>query len=297
MFWLCILCAVLILIIAALILKIILLHKGAEEIHLELDAKLDSDTNTLITISSGDRHMRRIAAALNTQLRLLRKERRRFQNGDLELKEAVTNISHDLRTPLTAICGYLDLLKREDKSEEVNRYLGIIENRTKALKQLTEELFRYSIISFAANDFVYEDINLNGVLEESISAYYGALNRCGIIPKISIPEQKVQRKLDRSALMRIFGNIISNAIKYSDKDLEIILNETGEIIFSNIASQLNEVQIGKLFDRFYTVEAAKKSTGLGLSIAKTLTEQLNGTITASYKNKKLSICIVFPDDN
>ena len=89
----------------------------------------------------------------------------------------------------------------------------------------------------------------------------------------------------------MFSNLLNNAMKYSDGDLDITLSEEGEIIFTNTASGLNEVQIGKLFDRFYTVEAARKSTGLGLGIARTLIEQMNGTISASYKNNRLSICI------
>lgn len=103
-------------------------------------------------------------------------------NGDRELKEAVTNISHDLRTPLTAICGYLDLLEREDKSEAATRYLSLIENRVQALKQLTEELFRYSVILSTANDMNLEAVNINGVLEESVAAFYVALTERGITP-------------------------------------------------------------------------------------------------------------------
>jgi len=293
MLWLCVLCAVLALVIVVLMVKVALLHRAADEIRAELGVRLDTDTNTLITISCGDRQMRRLAADLNTQLRLLRKERRRLQSGDLELKEAVTNISHDLRTPLTAICGYLDLLKREEKSEAVSRHLAVIENRTEAMKQLTEELFRYSVITSASNDMSYEDVALNSVLEESVSAYYVALKSSRITPVITMPDCKIQRRLDRGALSRIFGNIIGNAVKYSDGDLEITLSGTGEIDFTNSASQLDEIQVGRLFDRFYTVEAAKKSTGLGLSIAKALTEQMNGTISARYHNGKLNIHIAF----
>jgi hypothetical protein len=86
-------------------------------------------------------------------------------------------------------------------------------------------------------------------------------------------------------------------MKYSDGDFDITLSETGEITFSNMASGLNEVQVGKLFDRFYTVEAARKSTGLGLAIARTLVEQMNGTIDATYENNRLSICILFPNNH
>ena len=91
-------------------------------------------------------------------------------------------------------------------------------------------------------------------------------------------------------------NLINNAIKYSDGDLDIILTETGEIIFSNTASDLNEIQVERLFDRFYTVETARKSTGLGLSIARILVEQMNGTITANFENGKLSITIQLPEN-
>lgn len=118
---------------------------------------------------------------------------------------------------------------------------------------------------------------------------------CYSSPDIQIPEAKVVRVLDRSALARVFSNLLNNAIKYSDGDLDITLSETGEIIFTNNASDLTPVQVGKLFDRFYTVEAARKSTSLGLAIAKTLVEQMKGQITAKYENHILSICIFFPE--
>lgn len=88
---------------------------------------------------------------------------------------------------------------------------------------------------------------------------------------------------------------MNNAIKYSDGDLDIVLLENGTVMFTNTASQLNEVQVGKLFDRFYTVEAARNSTGLGLAIARTLVEQMNGTISAKYVEKKLTVSILLPE--
>lgn len=212
----------------------------------------------------------------------------------MEFKDAITNISHDLRTPLTAIFGYLDLLEQEKTEDAVKRYIEIIRNRAEMLKQLTEELFRYSVILTAESNMEKESVTINSVLEESIAAFYTDLNERSITPNIQIPEEKVIRTLDRSALARVFSNLLNNAIKYSDGDLDITLLETGKIIFTNTASGLNEVQVGKLFDRFYTVEAARKSTGLGLAIAKTLIEQMNGTISAEYENNKLSICVFLP---
>lgn len=289
--WLWAIIIILAMIIMALLVKIRILQKAAEEIENAFADRLITDTNTLIDISSRDKYMRNLANAVNVQLRKLRTERHRFQQGDTELKNAVTNISHDLRTPLTAICGYLDLLEQEETSEAVERYIEVIRNRAEILTQLTEELFRYSVILSSETNMVREPIAINGVLEESIAAFYTALNERNITPNIQIPENKVIRNLDRSALSRVFSNLLNNAMKYSDGDLDITLSEEGEIIFTNTASGLNEVQIGKLFDRFYTVEAARKSTGLGLGIARTLIEQMNGTISANYKNNRLSICI------
>lgn len=282
--------------IAALLVKIHILQKAAKEIEDAFADRLITETNTLIDISTGDRYMRSLANAVNVQLGKLRAERHRFQQGDTEIKNAVTNISHDLRTPLTAIYGYLDLLEQEEKSETVRQYLEVIRDRAEILAQLTEELFRYSVIVSRERDFVREPVVINSVLEESIAAFYTALKERGIAPNIQTPENKIVRTLDRSALTRVFSNLLNNAIKYSDGDLDITLSDTGEITFTNTASGLNKVQVGKLFDRFYTVEAARKSTGLGLAIARTLTEQMNGMISAKYENNRLSISIVFPID-
>ena len=283
---------ILLLIIFVLAAKVYFLRKSAQEIAEAFRDRVTADTNTLIDISTRDPYMRKLAADINEQLRLLRQQRHKYLTGDRELKEAVTSISHDLRTPLTTICGYLDLLDKEDKSENTSRYLSLIGNRVEAMKQLTEELFRYSVI-LSTGDLVLEPVCVNGVLEESIAAFYGALTSRDIQPEIHITENRIERQLNREALGRVFSNILNNALKYSDGDLAITLRDDGEIIFSNTASALNKVQVGKLFDRFFTVEAARNSNGLGLSIAKTLVEQMGGLILAELENKKLNIRIQF----
>lgn len=277
-------------VIFALLGKIYLMHKAALEIEEAFETKLAADTNTLIDISSRDPYLCRLAASINTQLRILRKQRHRYLVGDRELKEAVTNISHDLRTPLTAICGYLDLLHKEP--ENAVRYLSLIENRTDAMKQLTEELFRYSVI-LSTQELEMETVCLNGVLEESIAAFYAALTSRDIQPQIHVSGKRIEKQLNQEALARVFSNILNNALKYSDGDLEITLRDDGEIVFSNTASGLNEIAVGKLFDRFFTVEAARNSGGLGLAISKTLVEQMGGSISAKLIDHVLSIQIQF----
>lgn len=277
---------------AGLLIKIRMMQKSADEIRKIFGECLLEDTNMQITVSSGDRHIRRLAADINRELKLLRAQRRRYQQGDRELKEAVTNISHDLRTPLTAISGYLELLEEEEKSEAAKRYLSCIKNRTEAMKGLTEELFCYTIVR-TEEPKKKEKTDISGVLEESLLNFYGAMVSAGITPEIQITDKKMIRNVNKTSLVRVFGNIISNMIKYSEGEMKVELLDSGEIRFSNKAPKLRAVQVEKLFDRFFTVEDARVSTGLGLSIAKTLTEEMGGSIRAEYREEILTIFLVF----
>lgn len=284
---------ILLIVLAALGIKVFLLRKSARQLWEGLHERLSQESNTLLSISSRDMEMRRLASSLNQELRALRRERLRYQQGDRELKDGVANMSHDLRTPLTAICGYLELLKRQPLSPDASRYLGQIENRTEAMKRLTEELFRYSVVN--SNEELHsQPVDLNRALEESLLAFYGTFEKRGIVPDIELPDHKVMRLLDPDALNRILGNILENALKHSAGDLTVTLDQEGTITFSNPAPDLDQVTAGRLFDRFYTVETAQNSTGLGLSIAKLLTDRMGGTIGSQFHKGILTIWIRFP---
>lgn len=294
-FWLIIFCFVLAAVVFALAIRLVLIRRSLGEITEELDEKLKTDTNTPICISSGDRAVRNFASKINSELSELRKERLRLQNGDAELKRAITDISHDLRTPLTAICGYIELLEREEQTENSERYLLIIRERANSMKNLTEELFKYSLVTSAEDNLKAEKVSLNDALEQSLAAFYGVLSQKGIKPEIKIPKEPVERVLDKAAVGRIFENILSNAAKYSDGDLTVELSADGTVTFSNTAEKLDRIETERLFDRFYTVENAGGSTGLGFSIAKLFTEKTGGKIAAEYKNKKLFVHVNFPE--
>lgn len=283
-------CLIVILILS---IRLYLIRKSADEIKEAFADRLKNETNTLISISGNDAHMRALANSINEELKVLRALRHKFRQGDLEVKDAITGVSHDLRTPLTSISGYLNLLKQEALSPRARQYLAVIEERTDTLTQLTEELFDYSVFTSSSEEPALEELCLNHQLEESLSAYYVVLKGCRITPQISMPEEKVVRKLNRHLLSRIFENIISNAIKYSDGDFFVALSSDGSITFSNHASCLDAIQAGQLFDRFYTVENTKSSTGLGLNIAKLLTEQMGGTIRAEYEDGMIHVIVGF----
>ena len=255
--------------------------------------KREQESNTLLSLPCRDREMLALADCLNEELRTLRDARRRYAHGDLELKEAIANISHDLRTPLTAIFGSLALVEREEKTEAVARYLSQIENRAQALKTLTDELFRYALAASVAA-LSPQPLELRAALEEALLSCYGALHQRGITPALSLPDRPVRRTLDPEALSRILHNILSNALKYSDGDLSVTMTEEGVITFRNAAQHLTPIAVGRLFDRYYTVESAQSSTGLGLSIAKALTERMGGRISAAYEDGNLEIRLAFP---
>lgn len=139
-------------------------------------------------------------------------------------------------------------------------------------------------------------LSLKSELEIALTGAYGMLCEKSITPDIQLPEAEVRRLLDHTALQRILGNILTNTAKYSDGDLAVSLTEDGEIVFRNRASGLSRVEADRLFDRFYTVENAKGSTGLGLSIARELTQKMGGSIRAAWRAGSLYVVLRFPAD-
>ena len=286
--------AVLAAVVLALGVKVWLLRRGAKALRLDLSQKLREDTNTLLSLPCRDRELRRLAASLNEELRLLRKERLRYQQGDRELKEAVVNVSHDLRTPLTALSGYVELLKGEALSPAGQRYLSQIEDRAQAMQAMTEELFRYSLAA-EETALTLEPVDLRAAVEEALLSFYGAFQQKGVVPQLSLPQGPVTRQLDKAALSRVLGNILTNALKYSPGELAVALSPAGALTFSNPAPGLDPVSAGRLFHRFYTVESSAQSTGLGLSIARELTQRLGGTISARWESGRLQVELTFPE--
>ncbi len=285
-----VICIVIILILS---LKLYLMKKAAREIAGEYEKRMWLDTNTLIGISSQDKDMKRLANDINRTLKEVRQAYHRYREGDREMKMAVTNISHDLRTPLTAICGYLSFIKKLDKSEELERYFDIIEDRALYMKKLTEELFEYSVIISSETTVEKEEVWMNRLLEDCIMEHYAVLVEKGIALEANITEEKIVHRVNSTQIERVFSNLISNALKYSDGDLKISMTDKGVITFVNKAKALDKLHTERLFDRFYTVESARNSTGLGLSIARKFVEENGGNIIAEYDNDILSITIVF----
>lgn len=279
----------LILLITFIIIKTYNIKKSIKEIQLSFNRIIQSDTNNLITVSSRDKDIVNLANDLNIQLKTLRKEKLQYINGNNELKKIVTNISHDMRTPLTAISGYIDLINESGKN---NNYINVIDRKKDELIKLTEQLFDFSKYMEFGINIKKQKCCINDILEESLASYYTFFKSNNITPDIHICNDKIYKNTDKNILNRIFDNILTNILKYCEGEFKVILSSSGKIIFSNKAQKLDQITVQKIFDRYFTVENAKKSTGIGLSIAKQLVNLIDGKINALYKDGKLIIEII-----
>ena len=286
-----------------LIIKIYLNNKDIKKIGENLEEILTNDTNNLITVSTSNKQIKKVAGKLNTELKKLRKVKIQYENGSEELKRTITNISHDMRTPLTAISGYIELMENNIEAEEVNnskskiirreenkqKYLKIIKRKTSELIELTEQLFKFSTTMDTLWKIDKENCCINEILEEILAEYYSIFKKKNIVPEINICNEMIYKNLNKNSLIRIFENILSNMIKYSYGNFKIKLERSGKIIFSNKAKKLDTTTVQKIFDRYFTVENANNVTGVGLSIAKQLVEINKGNIIAKYMDGNLVI--------
>lgn len=285
-----------------LIIKIYLNNKDIKKIGENLEEILTNDTNNLITVSTSNKQIKKVAGKLNTELKKLRKVKIQYENGSEELKRTITNISHDMRTPLTAISGYIELMENNIEAEDKNsknkiirkeenkqKYLKIIKRKTNELIELTEQLFKFSTTMDTLWKIDKENCCINEILEEILAEYYSIFKKKNIVPEINICNEMIYKNLNKNSLIRIFENILSNMIKYSNGDFKIRLERSGKIIFSNKAKKLDTTTVQKIFDRYFTVENANNVTGVGLSIAKQLVEINEGNIIAKYMDGNLVI--------
>lgn len=282
--------------VIALAVKVVLLKRAFTEIDLQVKDHLDGTNSSEFQLSTADKDARKLANELNSELQELHAERVFLKDGDKRMKENVTAISHDLRTPLTAINSYVDLLASETDEAKRNEYLERIKDRTSELKDLTGELFKYSVSSDTQYDSLLsaEDLDLQSIIENSLISFYNEFTSKGITPETEFPSGKVTVNCSRKTLMRIFDNIFSNVAKYATS-LSVTLASDGIVTVTNDAPELTPVQVSKLFDKYYTVKDGSNSTGLGLSIAKELVSSIGGSITAELNSGMLTIRIAFAE--
>ncbi|MBO4789359.1 MAG: HAMP domain-containing histidine kinase [Lachnospiraceae bacterium] len=282
--------------VALLAWYLLQLKRAAREIADAFAERVADASGTAVGVSSRDPDLCRLTASLNRELRELQQVRLRCERSETDLNRAVANLSHDLRTPLTAISGYLTLLQETDDAAEREQYIRVLSERTEVMKQLAEELLQYAKLVSPETAGEAVPTAVDTVLTESIAGAYPLLSERGIVPEVNLPKERVVRTANRAELSRMFGNLLTNAVRYSDGDLTVTLSENGDVSFANKASGLDAVLAEQLFDRFFTVEAGGRGMGLGLSIVRSLAERMGGSAEARYADGRLVVTVHLPEN-
>ena len=260
--------------------------------------RLSQKLQTLLDFPSSD--ITDLVNALNELLRVYHKQVYSLQKKDEAIKETITNLAHDLRTPVTAIQGYTQmLLQSPELSEEDLDAAAVINERLNVLNQLLNQLFEFARIEADEMEFSYTTFDLNAVLRSVAVSFFKSFEERKIIPALSIAEISFPFYGDEKAVTRIFENIISNALSHGKSDYHFSSyddNENYHFSFQNFTDSINESDIDKIFNRFYTTDLSRsrKTTGLGLTIAKNLTVKMGGSISASLNNNVFEIVVCFP---
>lgn len=283
---------VLSILVITLVLRVVTTNIEIRNIIRDLEDITEKDTNILLTTSSGDKSIKSLVDSLNKELKKLLSIKREYSKGVFDVKKSAENIAHDIRTPLTVIKGYVDLLEEEDLSEEGKKCLEIIKGRTRYMKEMTDELF-LSLSMKSRGVFSLSDIDAKSVLEEALVSFYNEFKKKGMTPSIITPNDKVILKADSKALYRVYSNIISNALKYGEGEFNVQMDEKGNITFSNYAPNMDSVEANKLLDRYYTISDAKASSGIGLSISNEILQEMGGELKVRLDNKRLYISIIY----
>lgn len=283
---------VLSILVITLVLRVVTTNIEIRNIIRDLEDITEKDTNLLLTTSSGDKSIKSLVDSLNKELKKLLSIKREYSKGVFDVKKSAENIVHDIRTPLTVIKGYVDLLEEEDLSEEGKKCLEIIKGRTRYMKEVTDELF-LSLSMKSRGVLRLSDIDAKSVLEEALVSFYNEFKKKGMTPSIITPNDKVILKADSKALYRVYSNIISNALKYGEGEFNVQMDEKGNITFSNYAPNMDSVEANKLLDRYYTISDAKASSGIGLSISNEILQEMGGELKVRLDNKRLYISIIY----
>ena len=283
---------VLSILVITLLIRVVTTNIELKNITRELKEITEKDTNLLLSTSSGDKSIKILVDSLNKELKKLLSLKREYSKGIFDVKKSAENIAHDIRTPLTAIKGYVDLLEKEELSEEGRKYLDIIRGRTQYLKSLTDELF-LSLSMKSRGVLNLSDIDAKSILEEALVSNYKEFEKKGMTPSFITPNEKVIIKADSKALYRAYSNIISNALKYGEGEFKVEMDEKGNTIFSNLAPNMDSVEANKLLDRYYTISDAKASSGIGLSISKEILQEMGGELKVKLENQRLYISIIY----
>ncbi|WP_271812598.1 sensor histidine kinase [Clostridium beijerinckii] len=231
-------------------------------------------------------------------MNLKEKEKKIEKNKD----RLIVSVSHDLRTPLTSIIGYIKLIKEKHKEkDDINKYIDIIDNKSNRLEELINDLFEYTKLTSCNIKLEKMDISLNELMRQVVEGMMAVCNQNDLNILFEAPNEDLNVNVDPAKMVRVFENIISNAIRYSNKksdiNIRILKTENRAMVsIENEGKPIKEDELNKIFDMFYRTDESRNNrtggSGIGLSIAKSIVELHGGKIWAECEGNKICIYVL-----
>lgn len=289
----------LILLLIILILLVIIIGYKREIKNMSNQIRNSNGYLTPVRISSINKEIENLAMEINNLYKKNHESNLRVKENDENLKESIASMAHDLRTPLTSIMGYIQLIESDSvKDIDKNRYLKIIKKRTENLSNLINSFYDLSRIECNEYKMDLKLVDIKEIFCEVLALFYDNFLEANIEPKVVIDEKVSKVIADVESVNRIFSNLINNILKYNSGEVQFIVKDEEKFVvttFINDAPDLNKEDVEKIFNRFYTGDSSRSdnSTGLGLSIVKALIEEMGHKVEASLEGGKLIINILW----
>lgn len=276
--------------------RLFFLKKSIREVNNDLKEINENLTlNRILRLPMPDRDLEAMMLSINDTLEGIRKERENYKRREWEFQLQIESVSHDLRTPLTVILGYLKLWQGKkivcSWTEEQREVIKTMERKARIMEKLVDQFYEYSRLYAEDYNLNIEIVDVNKILRETF------LDNCILFEQakqkvvLNFEDHPVWTEGDRFALERVFSNLLRNAARYAESYLHISLQEDGDkinIVFKNDTSELTEEELPCIFQPFYRKDKARNQdgTGLGLAIANSLAEKMGGQLTASMTTQE-----------
>ena len=272
--------------------------------------ELERGSHIELTTQSRQKQILTLCKKLNQIQKLQYQNQIRYEKAEKQLKQNITSLAHDIRTPLTGAIGYVQLAEESNEAKEQIRYLQAAENRMKELENMLEELFLYTKLTSEEFELTLREIQVLPLLSDCLIGFYRKFEEKGIIPELLFESESICVLADEEGLRRIFHNLIQNAFLHGIGGIHIYqkntiseendsINKYTYFIFENKVSKTSKPDINQIFERFYKADSSRQkgSSGLGLFIVKELIERMNGGITAELNEEQLKIILKIPKFN